>query len=149
MSGTVEQSLETTVAVDTTEIDLLQAQLQALQAQLAAAQAQNAADAQTIAALQAQVTSLQAQVANLQAQAAVDAATIVALQAQVAQLQSYINGLGLNKMIRVVVLSGYAESGGGIYVPPSYANETVNYTPVYKASPKILPTYSVTVGGFP
>jgi capsule polysaccharide export protein KpsE/RkpR len=109
-------------------LDSLQAQLSQAQADLAIAQAQNAADAQTIAALQAQVTSL---------------------QAQVAQLQSYISGLGLDKLIRVIIAPSYTESGGGIYVPPSYSDDTVNYTSVYLATTKIAPTYSTTGGGYP
>ena len=149
MSGIVEASIETQLTVDTTELDLLNAQLVSLQAQLAAAQAQNAADAQTIAGLQAQVTSLQAQVTALQAQTAADAATILALNAQVTSLQNYINGLGLDKIAQFKMIKSYVESGGGIYVPPSYDNPTVNYTPVFQLTIKTIPTYSTTGGGYP
>lgn len=127
----------------------LQAQLAQAQASLAAAQAQNAADAQTIAGLQAQVTALQAQVAALQAQAAIDAQTIASLQAQVTALQNYINSLGLDKMAYFKVLTSYSEVGGGIYVPPSYNDVTVNYTPVLKLEIKTLSTYSTLGGGYP
>ena len=127
----------------------LQAQLAQAQASLAAAQAQNAADAQTIAGLQAQVTALQAQVSALQAQAAIDAQTIASLQAQVTALQNYINSLGLDKMAYFKVLTSYSEVGGGIYVPPSYNDETVNYTPVLKLEIKTYAAYSTLGGGYP
>ena len=149
MAGIAEQSVETQLTTDTTELDALQAQILSLQAQLAVAQAQNAADAQTIAGLQAQVTALQAQVAALQAQAAIDAQTIASLQVQVTALQNYINSLGLDKMAYFKVLTSYSEVGGGIYVPPSYNDVTVNYTPVLKLEIKTLPTYSTLNGGYP
>ena len=139
--------------VDLTDYALLaslQAQLAQSQAALAAAQAQNAADAQTIATLQAQVTSLQAQVSALQAQAVIDAATIASLQAQVTSLQNYINGLGLDKLAIVKTVNNYSEVGGGIYVPPSYNDVTVNYTPVVLSQlPALFTTYSTTGGGYP
>lgn len=138
--------------VDLTDYALLaslQAQLAQAQAALAAAQAQNAADAQTIATLQAQVTSLQAQVAALQAQAVIDAATIASLQAQVTSLQNYINGLGLDKLALFKTLTSYSEVGGGIYVPPSYNDVTVNYAAVVKMTINTLTSYTTTGGGYP
>jgi multidrug efflux pump subunit AcrA (membrane-fusion protein) len=116
--------------LDSLQAQLSQAQADLAQAQaaLAIAQAQNTADAQTIAALQAQVTSL---------------------QAQVAQLQSYINGLGLDKLAYFKILRSYSEVGGGIYVPPSYDDATVNYGDVFELQLKTLRTYSTTGGGYP
>jgi len=112
------------------QAQLAQAQSDLAQAQsaLAAAQAQNVADAATIAALNAQVISL---------------------QAQVVALQNYINGLGLDKIAQFKMIKSYVESGGGIYVPPSYDNPTVNYTPVFQLTIKTIPTYSTVGGGYP
>jgi len=123
--------------LDSLQVQLSQAQADLAQAQadLAIAQAQNAADTQTIATLQGQVTSLQAQVTSL--------------QAQVTQLQSYINGMGLDKLAYFKILRSYSEVGGGIYVPPSYDDATVNYGDVFELQIKSLRTYSTTGGGYP
>lgn len=119
-----------TTLVSSLEAQLTQAQSDLAQAQsaLAVAQAQNVADAATIAALNAQVISL---------------------QAQVVALQTYINGLGLDKIAQFKMIKSYVQSGGGIYVPPSYDNPVVNYTPVFKLSIKTLPAYTISGGGFP
>jgi hypothetical protein len=67
----------------------------------------------------------------------------------VAQLQSYINGLGLDKLAYFKILRSYSEVGGGIYVPPSYNDVTVNYTSTVRLAIKTVPTYSTTGGGYP
>lgn len=118
-----------------TQLAQAQADLSQAQSALAIAQAQNAADAVTIAALQAQVTSLQAQVTSL--------------QAQVTQLQNYINGLGLDKLAYFKIVASYSEVGGGIYVPPSYNDATVNYTGTVQLAIKTVPTYTTVGGGYP
>jgi hypothetical protein len=108
-----------------TQLAQAQADLAQAQAALSAAQAQIAADAITIAALQAQVASLTAQVASLQAQ-------IAALQ---------------NPLFERYIMATITEVGGGIYVPPSYNDETIS---VFSIIPKtIIKTITTVGGGYP
>lgn len=134
MSGLLDETVAQ-VLEDTEQITALQAQLASLQAQLAAAQgalaqaqAQIVADAVTIASLQAQVASL---------------------QAQVVALQNQINNLGLDKIAQFKIIGSYSELGGSIYVPPSYENLIVNYTPIFKWQVKTLSLYTTIGGAFP
>lgn len=119
-----------TTLVSSLEAQLTQAQSDLAQAQsaLAVAQSQIVTDAATIASLQAQVTNL---------------------QAQVVALQNYINGLNLNKIAQFKIIGSYSELGGSIYVPPSYDNLTVNYTPVFQLKIKTVSTYTTIGGGYP
>jgi len=156
MTGITEKSVEAQVATDTTELDAMSAQLSSLQSQLAAAGAQAVVDATTITNLQGQVSTLQAQVSSLQAQATTDSVTIaslnaqvISLQAQVVALQNQINNLGLDKIAQFKIVVSYSELGGGIYVPPSYDNLTVNYTPIFKLQVKTLSLYTTIGGAFP
>ena len=128
VSKTVDLTDYSLIASLQAQLSQAQADLAQAQAELAIAQAQNAADAQTIATLQGQVTSL---------------------QAQVTQLQNYINNLGLDKLAYFRMLPSYSEVGGGIYVPPSYNDVTVNYTSTVQLAIKTVPTYSTTGGGYP
>jgi hypothetical protein len=105
-----------------------QSDLAIAQASLAQAQAQIVVDATTISSLQSQVTSL---------------------QSEVIALQNQINNLGLDKIVQFKIIGSYSELGGGIYVPPSYDNLTVNYTPVFQLKIKTVPTYSTVGGGYP
>lgn len=105
-----------------------QSDLAAAQGALAQAQAQIVADAVTIASLQSQVTFL---------------------QAQVVALQNQINNLGLDKIAQFKIIGSYSALGGGIYVPPSYENLTVNYTPVFQLKIKTVSTYTTIGGGYP
>lgn len=165
-------ALEAQIASLQAQLIQSQADLAQAQAALAIAEAQNAADAITIAALQAQVTSLQnqitslqAQVTSLQAQAAADAATIASLQGQVATLTAQVTSLQsqvttltaqvaslqaqLSKIFKAILIDVYAESGGGIYVPPVYDNLTIDFTSYVRLNPYIINTYASTGGGYP
>jgi hypothetical protein len=100
------------------QISLLTGQLQQAQADLATAQSQIQQDAQTIATLQVQVTALQAQIAALSDPA----------------YQRY-------------VVARITKTGGGVYIPPSYADPTVNLSSLLGRA--VSSQITRTGGGYP
>lgn len=106
-----------------------------------------ALDAQ-IALLQGQVNSLNSQIATLQSEAVQDAATIASLQGQVTTLNQQIAAL----QAQVATYKGFGQFyfgpittvGGGIDVPPSFDDVTVNLA-------SLKPTFFIgpvsTIGG--
>ena len=123
-------ALETQIAQLTAQLATAEANLAVAEANLAIAQAQIDADTIEIATLDAQVAQLTSQVATLQAQ-------VVALQNQ------------LSKVFHVVLIDTLTTDAGGIYVPPSFNDETVTLTSIVKQSPRIINTITTTVGGYP
>lgn len=120
-------ALDAQIALLQAQVTALNSQITSLNSQIAALQAQAAQDAATIASLQGQVTALTAQVASLNSQ-------ITALQAQ---LDAY-------KLFGVFFIGPITAVGGGIYVPPSFPDETKNISVII---PNAIVTPLTTVGG--
>jgi hypothetical protein len=108
----------------------------------------------TIASLQATVVSLQNQVTTLQAQAIIDAATIAALNATIVTLNATIASLQAQILaFNASYLRGNVAKitavGGGVNVPPAYANPIVSISGLYPpTNSRVLPITTVG-GGYP
>jgi len=104
-------------------------------------------DTTLASSLQAQLVVVGALLAAAQAQIVTDEAAIASLEAQVISIQASLAASSLKFYIKVI--SGYVTDEGGIYVPPSYVDETVSYTSIFKPKVKTLSLYTVTGGGYP
>jgi hypothetical protein len=141
MIGIVEKSVEAQVVTDTAQIDALAAQLVQAQADLAQTQVLLAAAQNDLTAAQAQILQLELNVIALNAQ-------IGLLQIQIAALEAQLAAAG-GGAFSIKVVSSYTTDEGGIYVPPSYVDEAVSYTSIFKPKVKTLSLYTTTSGGYP
>lgn len=105
-----------------------------------------------LAQTQSALATAQADLATAQAQIVQDAATIAALQGQVSQLQSQVTALQ-NQLAAYLIYGTYywgavsLHTTGGIYVPPSFNDVTINVSTIN--SPLIWGPVTRTGGGYP
>ena len=119
-----------------------------LQSQLAQAQSDLAQAEADLLIAQGDLTAAQAQILQLELNVIALNAQIGLLQIQIAALEAQLAAAG-GGAFSIKVVGAYTTDTGGIYVPPSYVDETVSYTSIFKPKVKTLSLYTTTGGGYP
>jgi len=136
--STVQKTVDLT---DYALVASLQSQLTQTQSDLAQTEAE-------LLIVQGDLTIAQAQILQLELDVIALNAQIGLLEIQIAALEAQLAAAG-GGAFAIKVVSSYTTDAGGIYVPPSYVDETVSYTSIFKPKVKTLSLYTTTGGGYP